>query len=89
VLKIATPLGIVYEGETDEQAAERDRLTALHNAEVERELQAWKPGPAKFYRKWCEKYAPHLLVNGRSVAGTYSGAPSQEGSLPGSGEAAR
>jgi hypothetical protein len=61
VLKIVMPSGIQYEGETFEQMEERERQAAEHNAAVERDLQAWKPGPAKFYRKWCEKYAPQLL----------------------------
>lgn len=58
---IVRPPGLVYEGETDEEAAEIDRKIAEHNAEVKRQMDAWKPGPAKFYEKWCREHAPHLL----------------------------
>lgn len=62
MLKIVNPGGIQYEGETREQMIERERQIEEHNAAVDRELAAWKPGPAKFYRKWCERFAPHLLA---------------------------
>ena len=55
MLKYVRPPGIVYEGETDEQAAEIDRKIKAHNEMVDRELAAWKPGPAKFYEKWLKR----------------------------------
>ncbi len=62
MLYIVTPPGIQYEGETREEAFERDLRNAEHNAAVRREHEKWRPGrPAEFYRKWCEKHAPHLL----------------------------
>ena len=62
MLKYVLGEGVLqYEGETKEQAFERDRQMREHNEAVDRELEKWKPGPAKFYEKWCRKYAPHLL----------------------------
>lgn len=64
MLKYVIGAGLLaYEGETLEQAQARHRAMDAHNASVDRELAKWKPGPAKFYRKWCEKYAPHLLAD--------------------------
>lgn len=60
-----TPSGLVYQGETDEQAAERDRATAKWNARVLRDRESAQKAmdePAKFYHRWCRKYAPHLLA---------------------------
>jgi hypothetical protein len=53
--------GIQHSGETYEQFCEREKRWEEENAEVDRQLEAWKPGPAKFYRNWIEKHAPHLL----------------------------
>ncbi len=61
MLKYVRPSGLVYENETVEQAAEVDRKIKEHKEMVDRELEKWKPGPAKFYEKWCRKHAPHLL----------------------------
>lgn len=59
---IVRPPGIVYEGETDEQAAEIDGKVAAHNKAWQENLDAWRPGkPAKFYEMWCKKFAPHLV----------------------------
>jgi len=44
-----------YEGETKEQAIERQRKMQEHNDWVDRELEKWKPGPAKFYEKWLAR----------------------------------
>ena len=52
---------IQYEGKTKEQAFERHRKMCEHNEWVDQQLEKWKPVPAKFYQKWCRKYAPHLL----------------------------
>ena len=59
---IIRPSGVVYEGETDDQAAENERKIEAHNQAWQKNLDAWKPGkPAQFYEKWCRKYAPHLM----------------------------
>jgi hypothetical protein len=60
-MKIVRPPGLVYDGETPEQAAEIDRLIAEHNAAVQKQYDAWRPKPAAFYRKWVSRFAPHLL----------------------------
>lgn len=60
-MKFVSPPGIVYESETDEQAAERDRRVAQHNAAVDAEIARWQPGPMRGYEKWIKKHAPHLL----------------------------
>lgn len=50
---IATPPGIVYEGETPEQAAERDRKIAEHNRRWQEEIDKWGGSdPASLYRQW-------------------------------------
>ncbi len=56
-----------YEGETREQALERDRLMREHNEAVDRELEKWGPAPARFYTKWIKKHAPHLLKKGAKL----------------------
>ncbi len=47
---------IQYEGETKQQAIERYTLMQAHNEAVDRELEKWKPGPAKFYSKWLREH---------------------------------
>lgn len=61
MLKIVTPPGIQYSGETVEQMCARDRRNAEHSAMVDLELKAWAPGLAAFYSGWLRKHAPHLL----------------------------
>ena len=58
------PTGIVYEGETPEDADVRDKEVAEHNARFEKVMAAWEPAPMKGYEGWCRKHAPELLEPG-------------------------
>ena len=57
---VVRPPGIVYEGETDAEAAEIDRRIAEHNAAVEREMDAWKPAPMTGLRAGWDCGCPAL-----------------------------
>lgn len=61
MLKVATPPGIQYEGESYQQMCERDRRNREHNAAVDREIEQWKPWPMRALWPWCRKHAPQLL----------------------------
>ena len=74
--------GIVYSGETDEEAAERDRMIAEYNAAVDRELAAWLPAPMKGLEGWCRKHAPELLEPGGLERLRDSTTPATDRTLP-------